>query len=86
MLIKGDLVYRCTERCCEIGSGCLSHLDTISLIKCVSLPPAHLVSLPLNHSLTDLSLTSKQINNVISEGLLDETTTGFVSSVMVLSS
>lgn len=76
-LIKGELIYRCTAWGCKIGSGCLSQLDTISLIECVSHPLAHLVSLPLTHLLTDLSLRNKQINNVISEGSLDKTTAGF---------
>lgn len=76
-LIKGELIYRCTARGCEIGSGCLSRLDTISFIECVSRPLAHLVSLPLTHLLTDLSLRNKQINNVISEGSLDKTAAGF---------
>lgn len=77
VLIKGELIYRYTATGCAIGSGCLSHLDTISFIECVSHSLAHLVSLPLTHLLTDLSLRNTQINNVISEGSLDKTTAGF---------
>lgn len=52
-LIKGKLIYWCRVRCCEVGSNCLSHSRTLSLIW----PISHPLTQSATHLLTWRSFT-----------------------------